>query len=107
MTGEFDCRTAELSGVAPHRLESSAVAALVIAAAGAAGLTTGGAPAVHPGPAGAAVSVVSLDGHLVVHTVPARGVCLVDIAVRAPRRAARAFDVITRRLGGQSSDPAA
>lgn len=100
-TPGFSCRTVEL-GVAPERLaDPAALAALVIAAAGAAGVTTDGPPVVRGGLAGAAVGVVGVDGHILLHTGPAAGRCIVDVVVRAPRQAGRALDVIARRLGAE------
>jgi len=101
----FDCRTAELTGLPPERLsEPGRLAALVIAAAGATGITTDGPPLVRGGLAGAAVGVVGVDGHILLHTSPALGTCIVDIVVRAPRQAGRALEVIARRLGANPSD---
>jgi S-adenosylmethionine/arginine decarboxylase-like enzyme len=99
----FSCRTAELVGVAPERLsDAGGLAALVIAAAGATGITTDGPPVVRGGLAGAAVGVVGVDGHILLHTSPAVG-SIVDIVVRLPRQADRALDVIARRLGAVAS----
>lgn len=105
MTTGFSCRSAELTGLPPERLtDPSRLAALVIAAAGATGITTDGPPVVRGGLAGAAVGVVGVDGHILLHTAPALGTCLVDIVVRLPRQAERALDVIARRLGVQPTD---
>ena len=104
MSTGFSCRTAELVGVAPERLsDAGGLAALVIAAAGATGITTDGPPVVRGGLAGAAVGVVGVDGHILLHTSPALGSCIVDIVVRLPRQADRALDVIARRLGAVAS----
>jgi S-adenosylmethionine/arginine decarboxylase-like enzyme len=100
MTAPFERRTAELTGVPAAPLEdSAALSALIVAAAVAAGLSTEGAPVVRAGIAGVAVGVVGVDGHVVLHTTPAQGTCLVDIVVRGPGRPDRAIDVIARRLG--------
>lgn len=98
-TAGFSCRTVEL-GVAPARLaDPAALAALVIAAAGASGVTTDGPPLVRGGLSGAAVGVVGVDGHILLHTMAAAGRCIVDICVRTPRHAERALEVLVRRLG--------
>lgn len=105
MTTGFNCRTAELSGLPPERLsDAGRLAALVIAAAGATGITTDGPPIVRGGLAGAAVGVVGVDGHILLHTSPTLGTCIVDIVVRAPRQADRALEVIARRLGASAPE---
>jgi S-adenosylmethionine/arginine decarboxylase-like enzyme len=105
MTSWFSCRTAELVGLPAERLaDPGTLAALVIAAAGATGITTDGPPVVRGGLAGAAVGVVGVDGHILLHTAPSLGSCIVDIVVRAPRQADRALDVIARRLGARPPD---
>lgn len=105
MSTGFSCRTAELAGLPAERLsDAGRLAALVIAAAGATGITTDGPPIVRGGLAGAAVGVVGVDGHILLHTSPALGTCIVDIVVRAPRQADRALDVISRRLGAGAPD---
>lgn len=100
MAVPFERRTAELGGVAAARLEdTAALSALIVAAAVAGGLSTEGAPVVRAGIAGVAVGLVSVDGHVVLHTTPAEGTCLVDIVVRGSGRPDRVVDVIARRLG--------
>lgn len=100
MSAAFACRTAELTDVPADRLgDAATLAALLIAAAGAAGLTTDGPPVIRGGATGAVVAVVGIDGHILLHTSPPIGVCLVNIAVRTPRNPDRALEVISRRLG--------
>ncbi|MDQ2669347.1 MAG: S-adenosylmethionine decarboxylase [Gemmatimonadota bacterium] len=100
MSAAFERRAVELSGIAPERLDDpAALAALTIAAAVACGISAEGAPAMRAGIAGVAVGVIGVDGHVVLHTAPADGTCLVDVVVREPRQPDRALDVIARRLG--------
>ncbi|HJP57536.1 MAG TPA: S-adenosylmethionine decarboxylase [Gemmatimonadales bacterium] len=108
MPAGFDHCLAELSGVAAERLDDvDALAALIVSAASASGISPGGLPLVRRGPQGSSVALVCLDGHLVMHAAPARGGCLVDIVVRSPGSAARGLDVIARRLGVQRGSAAA
>ena len=102
MPAAFDHRIAEIEGVDPARLEDAdALVAVVVAAASASGISAGSLPVVHRGPQGHAIGLVCLDGHLVLHTNPSRGDCLVDIVVRAPASAERGLQVILRRAGGR------
>ena len=39
------------------------------------------------------------EGHIVVHTTPAEGLCVVDVVARAPADVRKGVEVITRRLG--------
>jgi hypothetical protein len=45
------------------------------------------------------VGLLCRDGHVVLHTMPDAGHCLVDIVARAPLVASKGADVIARRLG--------
>jgi len=90
----------ELGGIQPALLaDTGALAAALIAAAGAVGLATEGPPAVLRSADGVAVALVCRDGHLVMHTGPEAGVCLVDVAAREPRPVELGMEIIARRLG--------
>jgi S-adenosylmethionine/arginine decarboxylase-like enzyme len=90
----------ELSGIsAPMLGDEQALAALVVAAGGALGLTPHGPPLSRTGPRGIAVGLLGHGGHIVLHAEPARGTCLVDIVSPAGVLPNRALEVIARRLG--------
>lgn len=91
---------ADLSGVTALALrDSSALTGLLIAAAGAAGFTTVGAPVVRQLPDGGVAAVLFLDAcHITLRTLPERGSLLLDILAPATRDATKALDVFTRRL---------
>jgi S-adenosylmethionine/arginine decarboxylase-like enzyme len=100
MPRTFDHRFAEIEGVEAARLsDPDGLAALVVAAASASGISAPRLPVIQLGPQGHAVGLVCLDGHLVLHANPSRGDCTVDIAVRIPASADRGLEVILRRLG--------
>jgi S-adenosylmethionine/arginine decarboxylase-like enzyme len=107
MSRTFDHRFAEIEGVDPARLnDADGLAAVIVAAASASGISAPSLPVIQRGPRGHAVGLVCLDGHLVLHATPSRGGCVVDIAVRAPASAERGLDVIVRRLGAAGLTPA-
>jgi len=107
MTNAFDHEIAGIEGVDPARLEDAeGLAAVIVAAASASGISPGSLPVIQRGPQGHTVGLVCLDGHLVVHSNPARGECLVDVVVRRPGRAGRGVEVIARRLGAGSRSAA-
>lgn len=91
---------ADLTGVAaPALRDATALTGLLIAAAGAAGLTTIGAPVVRQLPSGAVAAVLFLDAcHITLHSLPDREMLLLDILAPASRDAQKALDVFTRRL---------
>ena len=91
---------ADLSGVTTAALrDSSALTGLLIAAAGAAGFSTVGAPVVRQLPDGGVAAVLFLDAcHITLRTLPERGSLLLDILAPATRDATKALDVFTRRL---------
>jgi len=96
---------ADFAGVPAAKLTDRAlVGGLVIAAASAAGLSAGGggdgAPLVRTLPHGGVTAGLLLDGcQILVHTLPAEGLLLLDVLVRGARSAAdRAADVFARRL---------
>jgi S-adenosylmethionine/arginine decarboxylase-like enzyme len=104
MVSTFDQQTAGIEGIDPARLEDAdRLAAVIVAAASASGISPGSLPVIQRGPQGHTIGLVCLDGHLVVHSNPSRGECLVDIVVRLPGSALRGLEVIARRLGVATS----
>jgi S-adenosylmethionine/arginine decarboxylase-like enzyme len=92
--------SADFRGVPSSLLRDQAsLSGLLIAAAGAAGLTTVESPMVRSLPRGGLVIILLLDlGHVALHTLPDEGVLAVDLLVSAAKDARKAIDVITRRL---------
>ena len=92
--------SADLSGVGSGPLrDERLLCGLLIAAAGAAGLSTVGTPVVRVAPAGGISALLLLDPcHVSLHTLPDRGLVLVDVLARDPAGAAKALDVFVRRL---------
>jgi len=92
---------ADFRGVPASLLrDQAALSGLLIAAAGAAGLTTIEPPLMRLLPRGGLVVVLLLDvGHVAVHTLPDDGVLALDLLVSAKKDARKAIDVVTRRLG--------
>lgn len=79
--------------------DQAALSGLLIAAAGAAGLTTVEPPVMRLLPRGGLVIVLLLDlGHVALHTVPDEGVLAFDLLVSASKDARKAIEVVTRRL---------
>ena len=106
MSRAFDHRFAEIVGVDSARLnDADRLVAVVVAAASASGISAPSLPVIQRGPQGHAIGLVCLDGHLVIHANPARGDCIVDIAVRIPASAERGLEVIVRRLGAAGLTP--
>ena len=91
---------ADFRGVPASLLRDQAsLSGLLIAAAGAAGLTTVEPPLVRSLPRGGLVILLVLDlGHVALHTLPDEGVLVLDLLVRATKDARKAIDVVTRRL---------
>ncbi len=90
----------ELTGItSPLLADESGLAALAIAAGGALGLTAHGPPTARLGPRGIAVGLLGHGGHVIFHAVPSSGSMLVDIVTPGTTPAARALEVIARRLG--------
>ena len=92
--------SADLAGVASGALRDAALlSGLLIAAAGAAGLSAVGAPLVRTAPSGAVSAVLLLDPcHVSIHSLPERGLALVDVFARDESGAGKALDVFVRRL---------
>jgi S-adenosylmethionine decarboxylase len=100
--------SADLAGVASGSLrDGPLLSGLLIAAAGAAGLSATGAPLVRIGPSGGVSAVLLLDPcHVSIHSFPDRGLVLVDVLARDAAGAGKALDVFVRRLAptGVTSD---
>jgi len=92
--------TADLVGVKPHALgDAPALSGLLIAAAGAAGFSTIGAPVVRALPDGGVTAVLLLDAcHIALHAFPEKELLLLDILAPATRDSRKAVEVFTRRL---------
>lgn len=100
MTAHFNHQVVELVSLSSTRLaDPSALSAVVVAAAGAVGMSAHGPPVVQAGPAGIAVGMLCRDGHIVLHTAPDEGLCFLDVAARAPADVGKGVEVIARRLG--------
>jgi S-adenosylmethionine decarboxylase len=97
-TFNHDCF--ELSALPSERLgDPGGLSAVVVAAAGAVGMLALGPPVVRQGPKSLAIGMLCRDGHIVLHAMPAEGICFVDIAARAPANVAKGVEVILRKLG--------
>jgi S-adenosylmethionine decarboxylase len=100
--------SADLKGIGSGALRDSALlSGLLIAAAGAAGLSAVGVPHVRVSPTGEVSAVLLLDPcHVSVHSLPERGLALVDVFAQNESGAAKALDVFVRRLAptGVASD---
>lgn len=92
--------SADLLGVGSGALrDSRLLTGLLIAAAGAAGLNAAGAPIVRTSPAGGISAVLLLDPcHVSIHSLPDRGLALVDVLAPDAVGAGKALDVFVRRL---------
>jgi S-adenosylmethionine decarboxylase len=96
--------SADLSGVGSGALrDAGLLSGLLIAAAGAAGLNAAGAPLVRTAPAGGVSAVLLLDPcHVSIHSLPDRGLALVDVLAPDISGATKALDVFVRRLAPTS-----
>jgi S-adenosylmethionine decarboxylase len=92
--------SADLGGVGSGALRDAALlSGLLIAAASAAGLNATAAPVVRTGSDGGISAFLLLDPcHLSVHSLPDRGLALVDVLARDETHATMAIDVFVRRL---------
>jgi len=96
---EFTYHLDELTDISGARLADAAgLAAVVVAAAGAVGLSPLGPPITREGPGGPVVALLARDGHIVVHAVPHEGSCFVAIVARSPADAGRGVSVLARGL---------
>jgi len=90
----------ELQGIPGATLgDQAGLSGVVIAAAAAIGLSPFGAPLARSGPRGTVVAVLCHGGHVVLHALPEKSMCLVDIVAAAPQQIERGIDVIAKRLG--------
>ena len=96
--------SADLSGVGSGPLrDERLLSGLLIAAAGAAGLSSVGTPIVRTAPGGAISSVLLLETcHVSIHSCPDRELALVDVIAPDAAGAAKALDVFLRRLAPRS-----
>lgn len=92
--------SADLRGVGSGSLrDAGLLSGLLIAAAGAAGLNAAGAPVVRTAPGGGISAVLFLDPcHVSIHSLPDRGLALVDVLTPDVVGATKALDVFVRRL---------
>lgn len=100
--------SADLRGIAaPLLRDAPLVAGLVVAGAGAAGLSAAAGPVVRTrGTEGVtAVLVLEADGgHVSAHTAPEAGLLLLDVLVPTTLDGSKAIDVFVRRLSPTSVD---
>ena len=96
----FNHRQVEITAIrGAHWADAAGLSAVVVAAAGAVGMPALGPPVVREAPDGTAIGMLCRGGHIILHAVPAEGLCFVDIVARAPADVNRGVEVITRRLG--------
>lgn len=95
--------TADFIGVPAEQLrDSSMLSGLLIAAAGAAGITTRGAPRMQTMPDERVSGWLQLDDcHIALHTFPERELLLLDVLSAATRDLSKAFAVFARRLAAR------
>ena len=94
---------ADFVGVPPAQCrDAGLVIGLLIAAAGAMGVTAIASPTVHRHPNDGLAVLLLLDGcHMSVHTVPERELLLLDVLALARHDARKALDVFARRLSAR------
>lgn len=92
--------SADLTGISSGSLRDAALlSGLLIAAAGAAGLIATGAPIVRTAQSGGVSAVLLLEPcHVSIHSLPERGLALVDVLAPDSTGAEKALDVFVRRL---------
>ena len=102
-TAGFSHLIADFVGVPAGQLRDvGLLSGLLIAAAGAAGLTAVGAPAVRQLPSGGIAGIYLLDGcHIAAHTFPDRELLLLDVLAAATHDPRKALDVFARRLAAR------
>jgi S-adenosylmethionine/arginine decarboxylase-like enzyme len=100
VSSTFNQSILELTDLVSARLaDVDGLSSVVVAAAGAVGLTALGPPVVREGPRGISIGMLCQNGHVVLHTLPEEGICLVDVVAREPANALRGAEVIARRFG--------
>lgn len=99
----FNHLFADFIGVPPSQLRDTAlIQGLLIASAGAAGLTAIGAPMVRQLPNDGLAGLLLLEGcHVAVHTFPERELLMLDILSLATHDGRKALDVFARRLAAR------
>jgi S-adenosylmethionine/arginine decarboxylase-like enzyme len=96
----FNHQTLELAALPGGLLaDPAALSAIVVAAAGAVGMPAHDPPMVRQGSGTTVVAMLCREGHIVIHTAAAEGLCFVDIAARSPANVGKGMEVIARRLG--------
>ena len=103
MTPGFSHVSADFLGVAPRQLrDCDLLSGLLIAAAGAAGFATIGAPRVHALPSEGVSGWLQLDDcHIALHAFPDRELLLLDVLSLATHDGRKAVDVFARRLAAR------
>ena len=100
MSPTFNQAILELTDLVSARLaDVDGLSSVVVAAAGAVGMSALGPPVVREGPRGISVGMLCHNGHVVIHAVPEEGICLVDVVAREPADASRGAEGLDPRLG--------
>lgn len=101
--GVFTHLIADFIGVKSSQLaDSKLITGLLIAAAGAAGFVTIGAPVIRDLPDEGVAAILVLDGcHVAVHAFPGRELLLLDVLSLASQKPQKALDVFARRLNAK------
>jgi S-adenosylmethionine/arginine decarboxylase-like enzyme len=91
---------ADFTGVPAAQLrDAGALSGLIVAAAGAAGFASLGAPVIRQMPHDGCAALLLLDGcHIALHGFPERELLLLDVLAPVERDARKAVDVFARRL---------
>lgn len=98
----FEHAMGDLSGVPGSRLtDEQALAAALLAAAGAAGLSPAAPPVAKSGPRGVAAVLLCHGGHVSLHALPEEGRCYADVAGMGRVQPQRGLDVLAKRLGAR------
>ena len=92
--------SADLTGVGSGPLrDAGLLSGLLIAAAGAAGLVATGVPVIRTAPSGGVSAILLLEPcHVSIHSLPERGLVLVDVLAPDSASADKALEVFVRRL---------
>ena len=98
----FEHAFADLGGVPGNRLtDEQALAAVLLSAAGAAGLSPAAPPIVKSGPSGVAAVLLCHGGHVALHAQPDNGLCFADVAGVGQIQPQRGLDILVKRLGAR------
>jgi S-adenosylmethionine/arginine decarboxylase-like enzyme len=100
LSREFQHIVADFLGVPANQLADRAlISGLVVAAASAAGMNSGGLPTLRDRRSGGLTAALLHDDcHITVHAVPERELLLVDVLAPRTIDVTRAIDVFARRL---------